>query len=142
MKFYFDELIKLTGHGIKKNSKRIFKNKKTGRHFITSSSNAAFLEKELTLELIKLKNKNNLKTITNLISVSFIFIFPASKFYTKRGIRSKNLADISNLYELPQDALQKSGIIENDSQIENHNESGRVVGCDNNYYLRIVIVNA
>lgn len=58
-------------------------------------------------------------------------IFKFDDYYTKKGVRRKNLPDLSNLYELIQDQLQNSGIIENDSQICSHDRSRREPGNQN-----------
>jgi Holliday junction resolvase RusA-like endonuclease len=48
-------------------------------------------------------------------------------FYRK----DKRHTDLSNLYEFPQDCLQKAGIIENDCQIESHDGSRKLYDKDN-----------
>lgn len=47
---------------------------------------------------------------------------------TRRGQITKRLMDLSNLYQGPEDALQKANIILDDAQIESHDGSCRVYG--------------
>jgi Holliday junction resolvase RusA-like endonuclease len=53
----------------------------------------------------------------------FKFYYPKERFFTKQRRPSLTLPDLSNLYELPQDALTKAGIIEDDWQIKSHDKS-------------------
>lgn len=126
-------------HAIKKNNKQIAYNKSNGRRFIISSNKAQAYEKWLTLKLKSLKMQKNLETIDQLVNVSFKFSFPKSVYYTKKNEISKRLPDMSNLYQAPEDALQKAGILENDYLIGSHDDSRRTISDDNNYYLEIII---
>jgi Holliday junction resolvase RusA-like endonuclease len=44
---------------------------------------------------------------------------------------SGNIPDASNLYEFPQDALQRAGILLDDRLVEHHDGSRRIPLCDN-----------
>ena len=129
-------------HGIKKNNKQIAYNRATGRSFIRSSDKALFLQNWLTQKLTVEKLKQRIDTITQDVNIKFIFHIPESVYYTKQGVRSKKVADISNLYELPQDVLQKTKIIENDSQVESHDGSRRKPIKDNTAWLEIEITKS
>jgi len=126
-------------HSVKKNGKQISFNKSTGKRFLRSNDKALFYEKWLTQKLMCEKLKQRIDTINEPVILKLQFYFPESKYYTKKNIVSKNLADISNLYESPQDALQKAGIIENDRLVEGHDGSRRIPIKDNAYYLEITI---
>lgn len=68
-----------------------------------------------------------------------IFHFYFSNYHLKNEAkRNKKLNDLSNLYELPQDALQKAGIIEDDGQIESHDLSRRLPGEKNE--IEIILI--
>lgn len=142
MKVLFYTKFPVPYHGIKKNSKQIAYNRKTNKTFIRSSDKALFLQKWLIQKLTAEKLKKRIDTISQDISIKFIFYFPESIYYTKQGIRSKKVADISNLYQLPEDVLQKVGIIENDSQIESHDGSRRRPINDNTAWLEIEITES
>lgn len=136
----FKCLIKVNRHGIKKNSKQIFVNKKTGSRFIASSNNSKVSECWLMarLHIEKIKQKID-QPIDCDLNATFKFYFPKSVYFTKKGPRSKTLSDLSNLYELPQDCLQKSGIILNDTLICSHDGSRRLPIDGPDYYLEIIL---
>ncbi len=73
--------------------------------------------------------------ITDPIHVCFKFIF--NDFFTKKNEQRRTLPDLSNLVQLPEDVLQKAGIIQNDSQIMSLDGSRRLPGSSN--YLEIYI---
>lgn len=131
-------MIETNGHGILKNNKQIFRTK-SGRSFISSSDRAKSAQEFLLTKLRIEKLKKRIDVITCDLNASFHFIYPKSVFFTKKGHRSNKVADLSNLYELPQDCLQKSGIILNDSQICSHDSSKRDFVDDNKYYLKIIL---
>jgi Holliday junction resolvase RusA-like endonuclease len=124
-------------HGIKKNNKQIARNRATGQAFIRSSDKALFAKKWLNQKLIAERLKQRIDMITTDVVAEFIFHFPETLFFTKKGLRSKTLSDLSNLYEMAQDCLQDAGIIENDTNIVNHGNSHRrpIVGSE--YWLEI-----
>lgn len=122
-------------HSSKKNEKE--PRRRGNKTFIGKSDRAKQAEDWLILKLRSEKLKQRIDTITDDLNAKFTFYFPESVYYTKKGDRSKKLPDISNLYELPQDVMQKIQIIENDTQICGHDGSRRAVSHDNNYYLEI-----
>lgn len=63
-------------------------------------------------DLMEQKRRNMTLPIRTPVNVCFTFY---------RATR--HIVDLSNLYELPQDALQKAGILENDALIESHDGS-------------------
>lgn len=118
------------------------KNEKVARHrgkklFIGKSDKAILAENKMMQGLIRWRS-TSAKTITEDVNAQFIFTFPHKVFYTKDGHRSKKLPDLSNLYELPQDCLQKCRIIENDTQICSHNGSQRRAGT-NEFWIEIIL---
>lgn len=136
----FKCLIKVNRHGILKNNKQIFVNKKTGARFITSSQNSKTSEQWLLskLHLEKLKNKID-DSINCDINAKFIFYFPESVYYTKKGHRSLKLPDLDNLFGLVNDCLQKSQIITNDTLICSFDGSKRMPIKQTDYYLEIIL---
>lgn len=129
--------IQVPKHSIKKNSKQIFQNKATGKRFIASNSKAQYLENYLTHQLLIQKLKQRLETIEFDLSASFKFYFPENVYLTKLGKRSHRVADLSNLLEAPQDALQKAKVILNDSLICELNDCKRLISGDSFFYLEI-----
>lgn len=124
-------------HGIKKNNKQIAFNKSTGKSFIRSNDKALFAKKWLNQKLFSERLKQKLDTIQEDVVAEFVFSFPESKFFTKKGLRSKTLPDLSNLYENVQDCLQDAKVIENDTNIVNHGNSHRRPINDNQCWLEI-----
>ena len=139
MSILFSCKIEVPYHGIKKNSKQIAFNRATGNRFIRSNDRAKFAEDWIIQKLRAERLKKRLETITTDINATFIFYFPSTVYYTKKNQKSKKIADLSNLYETVQDALQKANIIENDCQIESHDGSRRKPIDENKYYLEIIL---
>ena len=137
MEILFKCIIEVTRHGVKKNGKQIFKNRATGQRFIASNSKSKHLENLLNAYLLREKLKARLDTIDCDINACMIFYYPESVYFTKAGKRSNKVADLSNLYESVQDAMQKVGIIRNDSLICGHDGSKRLPISDNKYFLKI-----
>lgn len=136
----FQARFKVPNHSSKKNGKQIARNIVTGIPFIRSSNNVLFAQKWIIQKLISERLKQRLDTITEDIIAEFVFLFPETVFFTKKGIRSKTLNDLSNLYENIQDCLQQAKIIENDTQIVNHGNSHRRPIKDNEYFIEIKLI--
>jgi Holliday junction resolvase RusA-like endonuclease len=131
--------LRVQSHVIKKNRREIMLNRRTGRRFLGKSKELLSSEKILTDALFVLARQMSLKTpITQDVHVVFKFYF--SDFYTKEGKRRKNLPDLTNLIQLPEDCLQSAGIIENDSQIVSLDGSRRLPGNQN--FLEIFVYEA
>lgn len=135
--------VQVPKHGVKKNSKEIRFNRRTKRRYIGSNDNVLLCERWLLqrLQLERLKQKLD-EPITADINAKFTFYFPSSVYYTKKGARNKNLADQSNLYELPQDVMIKAGIIDDDNIIVSHDGSRRKPIDGPNYFLEIELTKA
>lgn len=115
----------VTAHTSKKNDKTIFKNKRTGAMFIGGTAKSRGNLQAL-IDNFTLQGKKQLtETIDEPIRVAMRFHYP----YTKKGLIPKKIMDLSNLYQGPEDALQKAGVIRDDSLIESHSGSGRVYGA-------------
>jgi Holliday junction resolvase RusA-like endonuclease len=131
---------KVPRHGILKNSKQIFVNKKTGNRFISKSDSAReagdWIMRALTIH--KLRSHLD-KPIEDDIAVRFTFCFPRTVYYTKAGPRSLKVPDLDNLCALPLDYLQKAGVIKNDTQVCSLDGTRRkpIDGCE--YFLEIEI---
>lgn len=126
-------------HAVLKNNKQISYNKKTGKRFLRSNDRVVFAQNWILNKLFNEKLKSRVDKINCYFNLKLIFYFPESVFYTKKGIRSLKIPDISNLYELPQDLLTKSGIIEDDTLVDSHNGSKRLPIEGSKYYLEIEI---
>lgn len=106
--------------GIKKNSRKIMINRRTGNHFIGKNERAASAEHLAIMILKDQKNKLGIKTIDYPVNVKFSFYLP-----------TRRLPDLDNLFGLPNDALEKSGIIENDKLIGGFDGSRRYYDSNN-----------
>lgn len=98
---------------MKKNSRTI--GRVGGRLIPLKSPKLKNAEAQAHVELLSQKRRLRLETITEPINVKFLFY-----------LDSKRKPDLSNLYELPQDALEAAGIIENDHLIHGHDGSRRL----------------
>ncbi|MBL0233219.1 MAG: RusA family crossover junction endodeoxyribonuclease [Chitinophagaceae bacterium] len=135
----FSLYTEVASHVSKKNNRDIFINKKTGRMFPSKSTKLRDMEHYLTRQLINEKLRSSLKTIDHPIEIKFTFLFPNDHYFTKKGNINKKIPDLSNLYELPQDCLQKAGVIENDTLIHSHDGSRRLPNNKDYYELHIEI---
>jgi len=135
----FDCTIQVSRHSSKKNEKIARRNAKTNKLFIGKSSKALHCEQWLLHKLMIERLKQRIDKIECDINAEFVFYFPKSVYYTKEGVRSRKLPDLSNLYELPQDCLQQTLIILNDTQIVSHNGSRRESSEASFYSLRIIL---
>lgn len=96
----------------KKNKRPIFRNRRTGRVFLGKSGRLRSAETAAVWELKSAllgwgRNAEIVFPIVEPVAVRFMF-------YRKTHRR----CDLSNLLELPQDALVKAGILQDDSLIE------------------------
>lgn len=110
MKFIIDDK-----PAIKKNSRPIkYKWGKGGKRvpYIGKSDKLLVAEEFARCTLLSQKNKQGIKTIEDPVHAEFHFY-----------VKDKTHGDLSNYYELPQDALEKAGIIKNDKQIYSHDGS-------------------
>lgn len=146
----FETLIEVKSHGILKNRKKIMSNRQ-GKRWIGTDDEVVSLKRDLVCAF-RFNPHRPLEMFTEYVNVKMIFYFPDDKFYLKQKrkadfdaprVRSKNVADLSNLYQIVEDALQDAFIIEDDYLIESHNGSLRapssLVGASDRYYLKIEI---
>lgn len=113
-KFYWEG--KVPGHIVKKNSRPIFMH--GSRPFIGKSKELQMAESYLTT-MLKIKKT---ETIVDQVWVKYHFIYgPMHK-------RAFALTDLSNLFELPNDCLQASGVLKNDRQIKSFDGSRMFIG--------------
>lgn len=132
----FSCLIRVPRHSSKKNEKT--HGVRNGKIFIRKTEAAAHVESVLLCELRRTKYANRIfEPLTKDLHAKFTFYFPKTVYFTKKGQRSKKIPDLSNLYMLPEDCLQKVGIIENDTLIESHDGSRRESIEGREYFLRI-----
>lgn len=93
---------------IKKNSRPIFKNKKTGKHFLGKSTGLQEYEENCTIILQAQKNSKGIREpLQGKLRAFFQFEFGGCC-----------RADFDNLIGTASDVLQRSGIIANDKQIK------------------------
>ncbi len=59
-------------------------------------------------------------------AVQCVFVFHTPHFFTKKGALSLTSGDLSNLYQHPEDCLQKASVISNDSLILSHDGSTKM----------------
>lgn len=133
--------INVENHVVKKNNRPIYKNKATGKVFLGKSTRLVSAENNLIMELRRawFNSPDFPKTpIEYPINVKMIFWFNDKEFFTKKGKISKHIPDLSNLYQLVEDCMQKASIIENDHWISGHDGSRRKPTLDHSY-LEITI---
>jgi Holliday junction resolvase RusA-like endonuclease len=129
MSVLFHAKIKTQSHYIKKNNKQIRRNRRTGIAFIASSNTAQICELQLVRKLALLRSTHQ-SVFPLQIPVSIAFTFHYKK--NKNGKPTKKIADLSNLIQGPEDALQKAGIILNDKLIESYDGTRRRYDADEN----------
>ena len=126
-KILFHAWIMVDNHVVKKNSRPIFKNRRTGRSFLGKSSDLIKGETILIQELYNQRTKQKQFELIDIpITATYLFYFPFSEFFTKQGRISRRLPDLSNLFEAPSDALTKAQIISDDTIIHSFDFSRRL----------------
>lgn len=120
----FKASLKVHRHYVLKNNKQIVFNRKTRRPFI-KSSNEVVEAKEYLVNIFRSIHEGR-PPISQYVNLKCLFYFPQDVFFNKKKERSKKVADISNLYQIVEDALEEAGVIENDRLIESHNGSLRL----------------
>lgn len=142
MKTLFYARIPLEYHAVKKNNRQIMRNRKTGKMFIGKSERLGAAERDIVDFLHTAKQYNCIDEkkypITIPVQVTLKFYFHKNSFFTKKGTINKKLPDLSNLYQLPEDCLQKAGIIFDDHLICSHDGSRRLPH-PNRTYLEIEV---
>lgn len=136
----FQCFIPVNRHSSKKNEKEPRYNPRTGKSFIGTSHKAKVAADLMITRLRIHKLKQRIDEPINCdINAKFIFYYPKTVYYTKKGVRSRNIGDLSNIYQLPEDILTKVGIIDDDTLICSHDGSERrpIDGVD--YFLEIVL---
>lgn len=141
--------IDVQSHVVKKNNRPIMQAFRPGggrRPLIGKSAKLVSAENHLSLEIKRQAVRQQLVSpLKCRLWVIFHFYFTEDAFFChdKKGNPLKDkvqltLPDLSNLYELPQDCLQRCGVIYNDSQIESHDLSRRLVGPKNKLEIFIL----
>lgn len=128
-KCLFFASIPVDNHLSKKNGRSVFLNKATGRMFPGKNNKLRNAEDKIIIELKMQRIQQRISDpISERLWAIFYFYFKKEDFITKAKEISLRLPDLSNLYELPQDCLQKAGVILNDTQIDSHDLSRRLIG--------------
>lgn len=126
-------------HVTKKNNRSIFKNRKTGRMYPGKSKELVSAEEHMISEMAEQWRKFGGNQPLNMhIWCVFIFFFNHRHYYTKNGTINRRIGDLSNLIQLPEDCLQKAGIIKDDSLIMSLDLSRKFPGESN--YLELFIL--
>lgn len=94
-----------------KNNNRI---RFTGKRFFLGKQEALIRDRDYLVLALKNAWKNK-PTINGPIHAKFTFGF--ANYYTAKGKMNLKLGDLSNLVQLPEDCLQKAGIIADDALI-------------------------
>lgn len=130
--------VEVERHFVLKNSKNIRLNRRTGQRFIASNDDV--VEGKKYLERIFRENFSG-EPIKSYVNMKCEFVFPHSYFFTKKKERSRRVADLSNLYQVVEDALEASGVLLNDNLIEAHDGSRRVSGPvgEERFWLQVEI---
>jgi Holliday junction resolvase RusA-like endonuclease len=100
---------------VKKNSRNVVRNRRTGRMFPVKSKKLRAFEKDFHEQLCEQKKQYKTLPAKNQVAVAF-------HFYRK----TKHRVDLSNLYGAAEDCLQAAGIIANDCLIESHDGSRKL----------------
>lgn len=109
-------------HIVKKNRRPIFM--RGNRPFVGKSDDLKHAQNHLELHFESaLEASRNGKPIDEPVWVIYWFEIPKSYAITKKGEVRKNLAELSNLYELPQDCMESAGLLVSDGQIQAHDFS-------------------
>ena len=128
--------IKVERHFTKKNSRPIYR--RGGKPFLGKDPAFAKAENAMVQEL-RLQASNSRITQPFEDDVWAMFLFHFDNYYVKDGSRrSKRIGDLSNLYQMPEDCLQKAGIIKDDSQICSHDLSRRIPSSET--YLEVFLL--
>jgi len=122
-------VIETESHVVKKNNRPIFRRGRgRGKTFLGKTDRLINAEGYYLLEMTKQAATQGAGyPIDFPIWVIFLFYFSPTDYFTKKGQISLTLPDLSNLYQLPEDCLQKAGVIKNDSLIHSHDLSRRLV---------------
>lgn len=123
----------VTSHVAKKNGRPIYK--AGSRPFLGKSPELRFAEQRMVQDFNRLYKG---EILNKRLWVIMHFYFPKEVYFTQKGEISKKLPDLSNLYELPQDCLIKARVIADDTLIDSHDLSRRLVG--DSYKLEIFIL--
>jgi len=128
-------------HVVKKNS-RVIKKGRDGRPFIGKSPELKSAEARMELAMRSRKNELAISTIRSDVSMCCIFYFDYHSFWLKSGTaRKKTLPDLSNLYQLVEDCLESSGVLENDRLIQSHDGSRILPAPRNKIYLELSMMD-
>lgn len=106
---------------VKKNNRPIHHNKRTGTRFLGKSKDLVSAEVD-ALWQIKSQSLDIIEPLPITYKIHIRFLFYRN---------NKSLADLSNLYEFPQDILQSARIIKNDHLIESHDGSRKLYDKEN-----------
>lgn len=139
-KLLFDTTILMKEFGILKNNKQIIKCPRTKRPRLIMSKKSSIAKSYIMNHLQLEKNKKSISSSIDFpVAVSFKFYFTERNYYTQKNTIKKTMGDLSNLYQLPEDCLEKVGILENDSWIFSHYDSGKYLTTKDINYLEIKI---
>lgn len=133
-------IIPVESHVTKKNNRPIMRTGGgRGKTFIGKSNRLRNAEMHYNIVLRRQAEDQHIeKAFDEPLWIIFHFFIKPEDYFTKKGQVSLTLPDLSNLYQLPEDCLQKSGIIKNDSLIHSHDLSRRLVSDDSRLEIFIL----
>jgi Holliday junction resolvase RusA-like endonuclease len=142
----FQCCIDVKSHAIKKNSRSIHANPRTGRRWIGKSAGLRNAETYLTMAIRqKALRDGPPQPITTPVWVIFHFYFHDFYVQAKRSGEPKRmsltLGDLSNLYQLPEDCLVRAGVIKNDALIVSHDLSRKLPSKKGHDYLELFVID-
>jgi Holliday junction resolvase RusA-like endonuclease len=128
--------IPVENHVVKKNNRPIWRGR-LGKSAVLRNA-----EEYLTTMLIREKKLQNVNLpICQYVQAKLTFFFPKKRYYAKStGAMNRKIPDISNLYQLVEDSMQKAGILFDDHFIDNHDGSRRMPHPDR-HYLEIELIS-
>lgn len=129
-------------HVSKKNGRKIFVNRATGRLFPSKGKDLRSAENSLQIAFKSQMQAFNITyPIDERIWAIYFFHFETDSFFTKKGQISRKLPDLSNLLELPSDCLTQSGVISDDTLIDSFDLSRRLVGAQTKLEVFLLRIN-
>ncbi len=117
-------------HVVKKNNRPIHRAGRGGQSFLGKGPKLVKAENEMHKAFTYRKMEQAITKPFN-CELHACFHFTFNDYWTKKNERRKTLPDLSNLIQLPEDMLQETGIIENDSLIMSLDGSRRLAGPTN-----------
>lgn len=142
MRLLFEIYLRVEKHIVKKNNRQIGYNRATGKPFPIKSADLKKYENHLKTEFLfawrqRFMNAYGKDSINEPVNVKMLFYF--NNYLTTKGSVNKNMPDLSNIYQVVEDALQEACVLEDDFLIYGHDGSRRLPSADDNHYLKVEV---